>query len=367
MHAAAATCAAAPGGTLSLRHLGSRNVTGHEPAGLGRRAFGRAFLGGLAGGVALPVAIRPAVAHAAGHVRLGTLKYGTVQWVAETIRHDHLDFARGFALRTVMLANNDAGRIALMAGAADVVVSDWLFVGAERARGTKLCFAPFSNATGGVMVSASSPIHALPDLKGKRLGVAGGPIDKSWIIVQAAGRKQGIDLAQAANVVYGAPPLLNAKLQQGELDAALTYWNFAARLEATGAREAVSVTDCLRVLGIPGPLTLVGFVFHEDWANRHRVAIDGLLSAATDADRVLAESAAAWRPVRPLMQAPDDALFNSLRRRFIAGIPHETAEQERAMADKVLQILRQTGGARAVANVTSLPQEMFWPVPDDSL
>ena len=148
------------------------------------------------------------------------------------------------SLATVKLANTSAGRVALMAGAADVVVSDWLFVAAQRAAGTPLCFAPFSTATGGVVVRGGSPIRSFADLKGRRLGIAGGPVDKSWLILQAAAHARGIDLAATARVVYGAPPLLGAKLEQGELDAVLTYWNFVARLEAAGGREVIPVAAC---------------------------------------------------------------------------------------------------------------------------
>lgn len=299
-------------------------------------------------------------------VRLGVLKFGTVQWVTDVIQRHALDAAHGVALRTVILANNDAGRVALLGGSADVVVSDWLFVASQRAAGNRLSFAPFTDATGGVMVGRDSPIRSLADLKGRRLGVAGGPIDKSWIIMQAAARATGgVDLASAARVDYGAPPLLDAKLGQGELDAVLTYWNFAARLEAEGAREAITVADCARALGLPAQLGLVGFVFHEDWARQHRAAIDGFLAAAAEAEQLLARSDAEWDAVRPLMQAPNDVLFAALKRRFIAGIPHETAEQEEATAARVLDILRHTGGARATANLSSLPEGMFWRVPAD--
>jgi NitT/TauT family transport system substrate-binding protein len=81
----------------------------------------------------------------------------------------------------------------------------------QRAAGTNLCFAPFSSSAGGIMTGAQSPIRGLADLRGRKLGVVGGPVDKSWLIVQAAGHAtQGIDLASAADVVYGAPPLLGA-------------------------------------------------------------------------------------------------------------------------------------------------------------
>ena len=64
-------------------------------------------------------------------------------------------------------------------------VTDWLWVSRERGLGAKLTFYPYSSALGAVMVPAASPIKTLADLKGRKLAVAGGPIDKSWLLLLA--------------------------------------------------------------------------------------------------------------------------------------------------------------------------------------
>jgi NitT/TauT family transport system substrate-binding protein len=294
-------------------------------------------------------------------LRLGTVQYGSVQWVADTIRRGNLDASHGFALRTNMLANTESGRIALMAGATDVILSDWPFVAVQRAAGTKLSFAPFSSATGGIMTAPDSPIRQLGDLRGRKLGVAGGPADKSWLLVQAAARKQGVDLASDAKPIYGAPPLLGGKLQQGELDAVLTYWNFAARLEAVGFREAISVSDCTKALDISPHISMVGFVFRENWAAANRPALDGFLAAVDEAQRRLSESDAEWIAVRPLMDADSDALFLRLRDRYRDGLQHVDAAEQARGAARLLAVLHETGGAQATGGIETLPPGVFWP------
>jgi NitT/TauT family transport system substrate-binding protein len=312
--------------------------------------------------------LRPARAAPPPEVRLGILQFGTIQWVADVIRRHALDSKHGFTLNTVTLANTDAGRISLMAGASDVVASDWPFVAVQRAAGTKLCFAPFSSSSGGVMTGAQSPIRTLADLRGRKLGVVGGPVDKSWLIVQAAGHAtQGIDLAAAADVVYGAPPLLGAKLRQGELDAVLTYWNFAAELEAAGFRQAVSVAECTTALGISPQISLVGFVFHEDWATANRPMIDGFLAAVTDAERLLTESDAEWLTLRPLMNADNDALFIRLRNRFRQGTAHEDAAGQAKAAERMFAVLHEAGGSRATGGIDTLPPGIFWPAGHEAI
>lgn len=308
-----------------------------------------------AAAAALPAA---KVRAALPELRLGVLQFGTVQWIADVIRRHDLDTKHNFTLRSVTLANTDAGRVSLMAGASDVFLSDWPFVAVQRAAGNKLCFAGFSSATGGIMTAQDSPIRTLSDLKGRKLGIAGGPADKSWLAVRAAAHASaGLDLAAAANCVYGAPPLIGAKLQQNELDAVLTFWNFAAKLEAAGCRQAVSVADCLQTLGIDPRISMVGWVFHQDFA-----PIDNFLRAVDDAQRLLADSPAEWTAIRPLMNADSDALFQRLQDRYKAGMVRADARQQEQGANRLLSILHTIGGTQATGGLDAVPPGVFWPV-----
>jgi NitT/TauT family transport system substrate-binding protein len=303
-------------------------------------------------------------------LRLGILQFGTVQWIADVVRRHTLDALNGFALRPVTLANTDAGRVSLMAGASDVIVSDWPFVAVQRAAGTRLSFAPFSSSNGGVIVASGSPIRSLADLRGRKLGVAGGPVDKSWLVVQAAARATGhVDLAADAQLVYGAPPLLGAKLKQGELDAVLTFWNFAAKLEASGFREVISVAQCAAELQISPHLNLLGFVFHEEWAKANRQGLSGFLAAVDQAEKILANpdpavSGPEWQAIRPMMDATDDATFERLKTRFLAGVAHIDPDEEETAAKRLFAILRTTGGERAVGGLEALPPGVFWAARD---
>jgi NitT/TauT family transport system substrate-binding protein len=326
------------------------------------RVVGRRTL--LAGAAASMAGSVPVAARATPIVRLGILQFGTVQWIGDVIQRNALDAANGFKLSPTTLANTDAGRVALMANGADIIVSDWMFAAGQRAAGTKLCFAPFSSSTGAIMVAESSPIRSLADLGNRNLGIAGGPMDKSWLVVRAAARAAtGADLEKIANIVFGAPPLLNAKLMQGQLDAVLTYWNFAARLEAANYRQVISVDDCAQRLGLPAAMCLVGFVFREDWANQNITAINGFLAAATAAEALLAGSPEEWRQIRPLMNAPDDLLFEALKLRFAKGISHPSAGAQERAAAQLFEVLLQTGGSRATDGLAQLPRGIFWPTP----
>ena len=87
------------------------------------------------------------------------------------------------------LASTDAGKIAIQGGGADLIISDWLWVARQRAQGAKLTFYPHSSAIGAVMTK-NPAIKSVKDLAGKTLGVAGGPLDKSWLMLKAYALKE---------------------------------------------------------------------------------------------------------------------------------------------------------------------------------
>jgi len=137
---------------------------------------GAGAMAAAAGLSRLPVALAGA---GAGPLRVASLKFGSLSWLLDVMRTDALDAANGFKLETVEVASNHAGPVALLAGEADIIVSDWTWAMRQRGLGDKLKFAPYSSALGSVMVPAASPVKTLADLKGKKIGVAGTAIDKS--------------------------------------------------------------------------------------------------------------------------------------------------------------------------------------------
>ncbi|MBO0757802.1 MAG: ABC transporter substrate-binding protein, partial [Bradyrhizobiaceae bacterium] len=197
-------------------------------------------------------------ASAADAIRVAAQRTGTLAWELEVIRDHGIDRQLNLTIETTELASTEAGQIALKGGSADLILSDWLWVARERALGDDLVFYPYSSSLGAVMVPANSPIQNIVDLKGKKLGIAGGPLDKSWLLLQALARRFGVDLKSQANIAYGAPPLLSQKALQGETEATLTFWNFAAGLEAKGMRPAIAMPDVMRQLGATAPVAMVG-------------------------------------------------------------------------------------------------------------
>ncbi len=307
------------------------------------------------------------VAHAEdlNTIEVGVLKFGTVSWVLDTIEANGLDKAEGIKLDVTPLASTQATTVGLQSGSMDVVATDWLWVSRERNSGADFTFAPFSTALGAIMVSPDSPIKTLADLKGKTLGVAGGPLDKSWLLIVAyALRTANIDLRTDTTQEYGAPPLLAERAKQGQIDAVLNFWPYAARLEAIDFTQLIGLEEVVRELGAKGEVAMVGYVFNEAWAKKNPKAIQGFLNAAAKANELLATSDAEWDRLRPLMGTNDptfnDATFEALRRRYREGIPERPIAAEEADAKVLYQFLREFGGTKLVGSGTELAPGTFW-------
>jgi NitT/TauT family transport system substrate-binding protein len=305
-------------------------------------------------------------ASAASKVKVGVLKFGTVSWVLDTIHANGLDKAEGIELDVVPLASTQATTVGLQGGSVDIIATDWLWVSRERSGGADFTFSPFTTALGAIMVPPNSPIKTLGDLKGKRLGVAGGPLDKSWLLLVAyALRTANLDLRTETKQEFGAPPLLSERAKQGEIDAVLTFWPYAARLEADdGFGQLIGVEDVVRELGAKGEVAMVGYVFSEGWAKENLEGIQTFLRAAAKADELLATSDQEWTRLKPIMGENDpaftDATFEALKRRYREGIPERSAAENESDAKVLYQFLRELGGEKLVGPGTELAPGTFW-------
>ena len=299
-------------------------------------------------------------------IRVAVQKTGTFAWELAVIRAHGLDKQADLSIQPVELATPEAGKIALRAGNADIMVSDWLWVSRERGLGAKLTFYPYSSALGAVMVPDSSPIRTLADLKGRKLAVAGGPIDKSWLLLQASLKQDGIDLKSEASIVYGAPPLLAAKALGGEMDAVLNYWNFSAALEAKGFRRVAGIEDILPQLVVKGRIAMVGYVFDAGWASANEHAVARFIAMTRKAKEILSTSDAEWEKIAPLTGASDAASLRVYRNRYREGIPHRLIADEEADARVLYRVLASIGGRELVGPAQELdPGTFYHAIPGD--
>ncbi|MGH8552788.1 MAG: ABC transporter substrate-binding protein [Methylococcales bacterium] len=294
-------------------------------------------------------------------VRVGVLAYGTLDWELATIQAQKLDEKYGFVLQKWPLSNPQAGKIALQSGSVDLIISDWVWVSAQRARGFDYTFSPYSTASGSLIVAADSTIHSIEDLPGKRVGIAGGELDKNWLLLIALARKsKNIDLDAQVEKIFGAAPLLNQELLRGELDALLTYWHYAARLEALGYREILNGDSIISGLGIDLALPTLGYVFREGWARAHRELLRNFLQATLEAKNLLCESDSAWEAIGHLTESDDPKVRDRFRQKYCEGRIKQFDDRHKATAAKVFGLLHEVAGARLAGPSPVLAAGTFW-------
>jgi len=299
-------------------------------------------------------------ATAADRIRIAAQKTGTLAWELDIIKAHGLDKKADLDIQVVELASTEAGKIALRSGSADLIVSDWLWVARERALGDRLVFYPYTSTLGAVMVPGNSTVSDLADLKGKKLAVAGGPLDKSWLMLQAVARRNGLDLKTHATVVYGAPPLLSEKALQRENDATLTFWNFCAELEGKGFKRSIDMEEIEKRLGAMGPVAMVGYAFDAGWAAKNKSAVARFLEVAAKAKDILANSEAEWQRLAPRIGVSGKAGLEIYRQRYSDGIPRRPVQDEERDATGLYRVLAEIGGAELVGPARELDKGTFY-------
>jgi NitT/TauT family transport system substrate-binding protein len=294
-------------------------------------------------------------------LRIAVQTSGTVNWEIQTIVENGLDRANGFELEVMDVAGSPAGQVAFLGGEADVIVSDWIWVARQRAEGQNMAIIPYSRAVGGLMVPADSTAQTLADLKGTQIGIAGGPVDKSWIILRALAYEQGFDLAAETTQVFGAPPIIFKAGLDGEVAGVVNFWHFMAKQQAAGMRMLMSVAEASEALGLDPDVPLLGYVVQGDLVRDQPDLVASFAKASREAKNLLASDDAQWERLRPQMNADSDAEFAALVAGWRDGIP-AAGPVDQAEVAKLLAVMAELGGEELVGNVTELPEGVFAPL-----
>ncbi|MEQ1559511.1 MAG: transporter substrate-binding domain-containing protein [Methyloglobulus sp.] len=295
-------------------------------------------------------------------IRIGVQASGTLAWELSVLQGDDQYKKLAFQLETQAVANSEAGKIALQSGAVDIIVSDWVWVSRLRATGADFTFYPYSTMSGTLVVPENSKIHGINDLKGTRIGIAGGELDKNWLLLQALAQQDKLDLNALVEKVFGAPPLINEQLKQGRVDAMLNYWHFGAKLEAQGYRQIIDGKGILKGLGIQENVPSLGYVFKQSWATAHKQALNGFLQASKNAKKLLCKSDSAWNRVIPLIQADDVPTQTKLRQRYCEGNVTSWDKAELQAAGHIYALLRSASKNQLTGDSEHIQPGTFWAI-----
>lgn len=271
---------------------------------------------------------------------------GTLDWELSVLPE-----SPDFKIAIQPVATSEAAKIALQSGAVDMIVSDFLWVSQTRNTGFDFTFYPYSNTSGALVVAANSSIKNVKDLVGKRIGIAGGELDKNWLLLQAVGKKENLDLNKTIEKAFGAPPLINEQLKNQRADAVLTHWHFAAQLESQGYKQLFDGKALQQNLGIAENVPTLGYVFKESWANAHKTELKAFFAATSESKNHLCDDINLWKKTTAKMENSSDIL----RQRYCDG--RVTSWNPQA-AEKLYSVLFNLNPK--VGNSSNLAAGTFW-------
>ncbi|OUS32797.1 ABC transporter substrate-binding protein [Thalassotalea sp. 42_200_T64] len=294
-------------------------------------------------------------------VNIGVLKYGTVNWEMAVIKHHQLDKKYQFDLKVTSLSSKNASAVALQSKAVDIILSDWFWVNRQRFNNKNFTLFPTTIAAGGLYIPGDSKARSLLDLNQVKIGIAGGTVDKNWLLLQAyAQQKYQININEKNEIVFASPPLLNRFMQKGDLGAAINFWHYSARLQADGFKILVSVSQMLTELGVDNNLPLLGWVFDQTWAANNNQAVTGFIQASIEAKKILLSSDEEWLRIKPLTKAENNQVFTALKNGYREIILQKFGPDEIQASKKVFTILAKQGGQALVGKATTLDKKTFW-------
>ena len=294
-------------------------------------------------------------------IRLGVLAYGTVNWELNALEQQGLLETEKYQLKITRMANPQAGKVALLSGSVDMIVADWVWVSRQRSTGKDYTFYPYSNTIGALVLAKNSQIKSLQDLAGKKLAIAGGELDKNSLLLGAVMQKQGLTgVLNSTEKIYGAPALLAHQLKQERVDALLTYWHYAARLEAAGYPVLMTGADLLQQLEVKEKVPSIGYVFSGAWAKQHKEAVLKFLEYTQQMKNKLCTNDNTWQGLQKLTRAATEQESRLLRQRYCAGRVTSWGEKEQTAAELVYQNLKKMSQQRLTGNAEQIEQGTFW-------
>lgn len=294
-------------------------------------------------------------------IRVGVLQYGTVNWELSVVESQGFAAERGINIEIVPLASDNALAVALQGDRVDLIVSDWLWAARQRSLGRDYQFAPYSLAVGALMVNPDAGIESLDDMAGEELGIAGGPVDKMWILMRAyAAHVSGGDLTDMVEPTFAAPPLLNELMLSGEVPMAINFWHYNARLQAAGMQPLFTLGELVAELGVERTPPLLGWIFRQQWAEENSETLSAFLQASYAAKAALNESDALWEYLRDQVKPETEAVMREIVRGYREGIPSSFGEEDIAAAQALFAILAEEGGTELVGDLQALPVNVFW-------
>ncbi|MGE5817554.1 MAG: ABC transporter substrate-binding protein [Deltaproteobacteria bacterium] len=221
---------------------------------------------------------------------------GTQRFPIYVMRTKGIADKYNLSVEEIPVSGPQAQYTTMQTGDFQVATTAWFPIVLMRAQGFKFNIVfPVSSYTDDIVVRADSPLKTMADLKGKRIGISGGPASSgTWIFRTEAVRFFEFDPMKESRVQFGAAPLLIGLLENNELDAVLIQNPQVVRLlETKKFRSLASFGDIWREK-TGQDVMLVTIVMNEEWAKANRDIAKRFVAAFKESAEYLKAHAEVW-------------------------------------------------------------------------
>lgn len=233
-------------------------------------------------------------------------------------------------------------------GEFQVAFGGWVTNALLRAQGHKITNVySVSRYTNEMMVPVESPLKSVADLRGKRIGLFGGPsAATTWFFRLLMLKFFGFDPMREAKTHHGAPPLLMGMLEKGELDAILSLDPQIVQMLETGKFRSIgNLGDLWRARTGQDPL-LVAVTVNETWARQNPAVVKRFVAAFRESLEVLKTRPEVWSELAKAVGVKTEQGARLLRERsaFISRWDQKFIDEQHAYAAEVVKVFSDAGG-----------------------
>ncbi len=199
-------------------------------------------------------------------------------------------------IEPVIVAGPQAVYTVMQTGDFDTAVSSWIPIALLREKGYKPTVAySLHGYTNDILVKTNSTIKNFADLKGKNLGIFGGPIaGTTWMLRLEGVKFFGFDPIKECKVNFGAPPMMMAMLEKGELDATLLLDPQAIRMLETGNFRSIGNMSDIWHKNTGRYALHLCILLNEVWANKNPDVAKRFIAANKEALEYLKTHGELW-------------------------------------------------------------------------
>ena len=290
--------------------------------------------------IALPAA---GAAVAADKVKVVALE-GSQLFPVQIMQTKGIAAKHGIEIDLQRVASPTASYTVMQSGDFHIGFGGWLSVAVLRAKGFKLSNVySMVGYTVEMMVKADSPLKSLADLKGKRLGLFGGPnAATTWLFRVLSVKYFGSDPTKDAQIHFGAPPLLIGMLDRGELDAVLILDPFITQLLETGKYRSIgNLGNLWREKTGQQPM-LVAVTVNEPWAKANPDVVKRFLVAYKEALIYLKTRPEVWPEIAKAMRVKTEKGARLLHERtesaLITRWDRKFIDEQHAYAEELYKV-----------------------------